>query len=104
MLEVVGNATDVVFVTVGHDHAADPLLVFPKEAGVGQHHVHAVHAVAGERQTGIHQHQVIAVLKNAGVLADFVETTEGITRRQGSLARDVLELLDMQIRKGRTVA
>ena len=27
VLEVVGNATDVIFVPVGHDHAADPLLV-----------------------------------------------------------------------------
>ena len=36
-----------------------------------------MHAIAGEGQAGIHQHQVIAVLKDAGVLADFMQAAEG---------------------------
>ena len=85
MLEVVGNATDVVFMTMGDDHAADPLLVLAQEAGVREHHIHPVHAVAGEGQTGIHQHQVIAVLEHTGVLADLVQTTQGNHPKAGLL-------------------
>ena len=77
VLEVVGNATDVIFMAVGNDHAANPLLVFAQIAGVGQHHVDAMHAIAGEGETAIHQHQVIAVLEDAGVLADFMQAAEG---------------------------
>ena len=85
ILEVVGNATDVIFMPVGHDHAADPFLVLAQVAGVGQNHIHAVHAIAGEGQTAIHQHQVIAVFEDAGVLADFVEAAEG-DHPEGGLA------------------
>ena len=85
VLEVMGDATDVVFMTMGDDHAADPLLVLAQEAGVGQHHIHPVHAVAGEGQTGIHQHQVIAVLEHTGVLADLVQTTQGNHPKAGLL-------------------
>ena len=84
VLEVVGNATDVIFMAVGHDHAANPLLVFAQIAGIGQHHVDAMHAIAGEGEAAIHQHQVIAVFKNAGVFADLMQTTEG-NHPQGGL-------------------
>ena len=77
VLEVVGNATDVVLVTVGHDHAADALLVFAQIAGVGHHHVDAMHAITGEGQAGIHQHDVVAVLEHTGVLTDLVQAPEG---------------------------
>ena len=63
--------------TMGDNHSADPLLVLPQKTGVRQHHVHAVHPIAGERQTGIHQHQIIAVLEHAGVLADFMQSPQG---------------------------
>ena len=76
VLEVVGNATDVIFVTVGHDHAADAILVFLEIAGIRHHHVDAVHAVAGEGQTGIHQHDVVAVFEHASVLTDLVQAAE----------------------------
>ena len=77
VLEVVGDATDVVFMTVGDDHAANALLVLAQEAGVWHHHVHPVHAVAGERQTGINQNQVVAEFKNTGVLSDLVQAAQG---------------------------
>ena len=77
VLEVVGNTTDVVLVTVGHDHAADALLVLLEIAGVGHHDVHTVHAITGEGQAGIHEHDVVAVLEHTGVLADLVQATEG---------------------------
>ena len=76
VLEVVGDATDVVFMTVGDDHAANALLVLTQEAGVRHHHVHPVHAVAGEGQTGINQNQVVAEFKNARVLSDLVQATQ----------------------------
>ena len=79
-----GNATDVIFMAVGDDHAANPLLVFAQIAGVGQHHVDAMHAIAGEGKTAIHQHQVIAVFKNAGIFADLMQTAEG-NHPQGGL-------------------
>ena len=53
VLEVVGDATDVVFMTMGDDHAADPLLVLAQEAGVGQHHIHSVlNVIAKARELG----------------------------------------------------
>ena len=77
VLEVVRNATDVVLVTVGHDHSADALLVLLEVAGVGHHDVHAVHPIAGEGEARIHEHDVVAVLEHAGVLADLVQATQG---------------------------
>ena len=77
MLEVVGDATDVVFMTVGDDHAANALLVFAQEAGVRHHDIHPVHAVAGESQTGVNQNQVVAEFKNTGVLSDLVQAAQG---------------------------
>ena len=77
MLEVVGDATDVVFMTVGDDHPADALLVLPQKTGVRQNHIHAVHAIAWEGQTGIHQHQIVAVLEHTGVLTDFMQSPQG---------------------------
>ena len=73
---MVRDSTDVIFVTMGHDHAPNPTLVFTQEAGVRHHHIHPVHAITGECQTRIHQHQVIAVLEHAGVLANFMQATE----------------------------
>ena len=66
----------MVFMTVGHDHAANALLVFAQEAGVRHHHVHPVHAIAGEGQTGVNQNQVVAEFKNTGVLSDLMQTTQ----------------------------
>ena len=77
VLEVVGNATDVIFMAVGDDHASNALLVFAQEAGVREHNVDAMHAIAGKRQAGIHQHQVVAVLEHTGVLADLMQTAKG---------------------------
>ncbi len=81
-----GDATDVVLMPMGDDHAPDPLLVLAQEAGVRQHHIHAMHAVAGESEAGIHQHQVIAVLEHTGVLADLVQAAEGDHPQAGLLA------------------
>jgi len=86
VLEVVGDATDVIFMTVGHDHAADALLVLTQKARVGQHHIDAVHAIAGKGQAGIHQHQVIAVLEHTGVLADLMQSPEGNHTQTGLLS------------------
>ena len=80
---MVGNAPDVIFMAVGHDHAANPLLVFAQIAGVGQHHVDAMHAIAGEGETAIHQHQVIAIFKNAGVFTNLMQTAEGNDPQDG---------------------
>ncbi len=76
VLEMVCNSTDVIFMTMGHDHAANPTLVFTQEAGVGHHYIHPVHPVTGECQTGIHKHQIVAVLEHAGVLADLMQATQ----------------------------
>ena len=76
VLEVVRDAADVIFVAVGDDHAADALLVLAQIAGVGHHHIDAVHAVAGEGETGIDEHQLIAVFEDAGVLADLVQAAQ----------------------------
>ena len=85
VLEVVGNATDVIFVTVGHDHAADALLVLAQVAGVGHHDVDAVHAITGEGQAGIHQHDVVAVLEHTGVLTNFMQAPQGDHAQMGLL-------------------
>ena len=77
VLEVVRNAADVIFVAVGDHHAADALLVLPQVAGVGHDDVDAVHAIAGEGKAGIHEHQLIAVFEDAGVLADLVQAAQG---------------------------
>ena len=77
MLQVVRDPADVIFMAVGDDHAADPPLVFPQKAGVRHDHVDAMHAIAGEGQTGIHQDQIITKFKNAGVLADLMQSTQG---------------------------
>ena len=77
MFQVVGDSTDVIFMTMGDDHAADPLLVLPQKGGVRQHNIHAVHPFGGEGESAIHQHQIIAVFEDAGVLADLMQTAEG---------------------------
>ena len=77
VLEVMGNPTDVVFMAMGHDHPANAFLVLTQKAGIGQNHVHTMHSVTGKRQSGIHQHQVVAVLEHAGVFADLMQTTQG---------------------------
>ena len=73
---MVRDATDMVFMTMGHDHSADAFLVLAQERRVRQHHIHAVHSVAWEGQTGIHEHQVVAVLENTGVLTDLMQTPQ----------------------------
>ena len=92
VFEVVGNATDVIFMTMGHDHAANPLLVFLEIAGIRHHHIDAMHAITGEGQSGIHQHDVVAVLENAGVLADLVQAAQGYYPQVGLLGASLVAI------------
>ena len=80
-----GNPTDVVFMAMGHDHAANAFLVLTQKAGVGQNHVHTMHSITGEGQSGIHQHQVVAVLEHTSVLADLMQTPQGDNPEAGLL-------------------
>ncbi len=77
VLQVMSNATDVIFMAMSHNHAANPLLVLTQKAGVRQHHIHPVHAITGESQTGIHQHQIIAVFENTRVFSNLMKAAKG---------------------------
>ena len=103
VFEVVGNATDVIFVTVGHDHAANPLLVFLEIAGIRHHHIDAMHAITGEGQSGIHQHDVVAVLEHAGVLADLVQAAQGNYPQVGLLGASLIAINLVAIELGGAV-
>jgi hypothetical protein len=72
-----GDATNMIFMAVGHDHSTDSLLVLTQIAGVGQNDIDAVHAIAWEGQSSIDKHDLIAILEHTGVLADFVEASQG---------------------------
>ena len=75
--QVVGNAANVVFMPVGHDHAPDALLILAEVGGIRHDHVDPVHVVAGEGEAGIHQHQLVPVFKNTGVFSNLMEAAKG---------------------------
>ena len=77
VLEVMGNATDVILMTMGDDHSPDALLVLPQKARIREHDIDTVHAIAGKSQTSVNEHQIISVLEHTGVLADLMQTTKG---------------------------
>ena len=74
---MVGNATDMVFMAVGNDHAANALLILPQITGIWQHHIYPMHAIAWESKARINKHQVVAVFKNTGVFANFMQSSQG---------------------------
>ena len=77
LLHGIGNAADVVLMTVGQEHAADFFLILDKVRHVRNDKVNAVHVVFGKAETAVDDDDILAVFQNGHVLADFVESTEG---------------------------
>ena len=88
ILEVMGNATNMIFVPMSDNHAANTLLIFLQITRIRHHNIDAMHAVTGEGKTGIDQHDVVAVFEHTGVLTDFVQTAKG-DHPQSGLARAI---------------
>ena len=77
MLEVEGNAPNMILVAVGHDHALNFMGIFPQVGHIGQNDIDPVHSIGGKPKPCIQQNDLILIFKDAGILTDFVETTEG---------------------------
>jgi hypothetical protein len=60
-------------------------VIFPQIAGVGQHHIHAMHAIAGERQAGVNEHEVVSVFKDACVFTNLMQSPKGDHAKGGLL-------------------
>ena len=58
-----------------------------------------MHAIAGEGKAAIHQHQVIAVFKNASIFADLMQTAEGNHPQGGLLVGGVYFTVDNKINR-----
>ena len=70
-IEQVGQAADMVFVTMGNDDSSYFVPVFNQVTHVRDDEVDAEHIVIGEGQTGIDDDNVVSVLDNRHVFADF---------------------------------
>ena len=77
LLHGIGNATDVVLMTVGQEHAADLVFVFDQVRHVGNDQVDAVHFLIWEAKTAVDDDDILAVFKYGHILADLVETAKG---------------------------
>ena len=76
LLHAVGNGTDMVFVTVGNEHALQLLLVGHQIGKIGDHQIHAVHIFLGEAYTAVDDDHILAILQDGAVLADLVQTAQ----------------------------
>ena len=61
---------------MGHDHAADTLLIFLQITRIRHNNIDAMHAITGKGKAGIHQHDVVAIFKNAGIFADLMQAAQ----------------------------
>ena len=77
LLHGIGNAADVVLMTVGQEHAADFFLILDKVRHVRNDKVNAVHVVFGKAETAVDDDDILAVFENGHVLADLIESPEG---------------------------
>ena len=77
LLHAVGNGPDVIFVTVGDEHAPQLLLVCHQIGEVGNHQIHAVHPLIRETNAAVHDDHILAIFQNGDVLADFIQSAQG---------------------------
>jgi len=73
VFEVMGDTTNMILMAMGDDHAADSLLVLAQVTGIWQDNIHAMHSIAWESETTIDKHDVIAILEDTSILADFMQ-------------------------------
>jgi hypothetical protein len=71
-----GEATDMVFVAVGEDDAADESAVFNEIANVGDDDVDAEELLFGEHEAGVNDDDVVAEAEGEAVHAELAESTE----------------------------
>ena len=76
LLEQERKASDVVFVAVGNDDAADTVGVAEQIGKVRNDKVHAEHVGFRERGTTVQKDNVSVVLEHGHILADFVESAD----------------------------
>ena len=72
----IGNGTNVIFVTVGDEHAPQLLLVGNQIGKIRDHQVNAVHVLFREAHAAVHHDHVLAVLQYGAVLADLIQTAK----------------------------
>ena len=77
LLHGIGNATDVVLMTVGQEHAADFFLILDKVRHVRNDKVNAVHVVLGESEAAVDDDDVLAVFENGHIFANLIESPKG---------------------------
>ena len=77
LLHGIGDGADVILVAVGDEHALEPVLVVDQVGKVGDHEIHAVHVLVGERHAAVDDDHILAILDDGAVLADLIQTAEG---------------------------
>ena len=75
-LEQIRHCADMVFVSVGDDHAADLFAAALEVREIRQHHVDAVHLIVRKTHAAVDDDHLIAVLERGHVFADLVEPAE----------------------------
>ena len=66
----------MVFVTMGNDNTAYFIFVFYQVTHIGNDQVNAEHVVVRKCQTGIDNDNVITILDDRHVFADFTQTSQ----------------------------
>ena len=72
-----GQPADVILVAVGDQESANLVAVLPQVGDVGNDEVDAVHGLIGEHESAVDHDDVVAVLEDVHVLADFPYASEG---------------------------
>jgi len=78
LLQMICNSADVVFMTVGNDHAFNLVAIFAQIRHVRQNYIHPVHVFGRKSQPCIQDDNFVVVLENAGIFTNFMQTARGI--------------------------
>ena len=73
----VRQGADVILVTMGEDHAAEPLAPLQRVREVGDHVVDAGELIVGKHEAAVDGDEIVAELDEHHVQADLAEAAEG---------------------------
>ena len=91
LLDDEGDAADVVLVAVGDDQRFDAVPILEQESDVGNDDVDAQKAFVGKFGTAVDDEDVVVILHDVHVFADFVDAAEGDDRKLVRCPFHVLE-------------
>ena len=76
LLHGVGNAADMVFMSMRQEHTAYLILVFDKIRHISNDQIDTVHFIVRKAETAVNNDDVLTIFQHGHIFADLIQTAE----------------------------